>query len=120
MFLVNTLFGFERALDDNLLGSVLLTEIDISKRVLGISWSLIFELYFYQLFSLLFLMSQRFATALLGLYSTAIVYSQYFVTDAPFAEHVIVAPFVLEFLFIAWWVCYANDAPISHPTCQPQ
>jgi peptidoglycan/LPS O-acetylase OafA/YrhL len=98
MFLVNTLFGFERALDDNLLGSVLLTEIDISKLVLGVSWSLSFELYFYLLFGLLFLVSKRFAAVLLGLYATGVVSLQYFSNDVPLAEHFIFSPFVLEFL----------------------
>ena len=99
MLVVNASFGFERALDDNLLGSVLLTEINISKLVLGVSWSLSFELYFYALFGLLFFVPQRFAAALLGLYATAIVYLQYVVTDAPLAEHFVFSPFILEFLF---------------------
>ena len=99
MLVVNASFGFERALDDNLLGSVLLTEIDINKLVLGVSWSLSFELYFYGLFGLLFLVPQRFAAALLGLYATAIVYLHYFATDAPLAQHFVFSPFVLEFLF---------------------
>lgn len=99
MLVVNASFGFERALDDNLLGSVLLTEIDISKLVLGVSWSLSFELYFYGLFGLLFLVPQRFAAGLLGLYATAIVYLQYVATGEPLAEHFVFSPFVLEFLF---------------------
>lgn len=98
MLLVNTSFGFERALDDNLLGSVLLTEIGISKLVLGVSWSLSFELYFYALFGLLFLVPQRLALVLLGLYAAAIVYLQYFLTDAPLADHFVFSPFILEFL----------------------
>jgi peptidoglycan/LPS O-acetylase OafA/YrhL len=99
MLVVNASFGFERALDDNLLGSVLLTETDISKLVLGVSWSLSFELYFYGLFGLLFLLPQRFAAGLLGLYATAILYLHYFATGAPLAEHFVFSPFVLEFLF---------------------
>ena len=99
MLLVNASFGFERALDDNLLGSVLLTEIDISKLVLGVSWSLSFELYFYALFGLLFFVPRRLAAALLGLYATVIIYLNYFATNAPLAEHFFFSPFVLEFLF---------------------
>ena len=55
--------------DKNLIGSLLLLEIDDRKLIVSVAWSLVFELYFYALFAALLLLDRavRLRLTLLGL-----------------------------------------------------
>lgn len=99
MCLVNFLFGFERAADDNMLGSIFLTEIRLDKLVLGVSWTLTYELYFYALFSTVFLLSPAHFRIAAWAYAGSILAFSVLSPDGDWglALTFIFSPYVLEF-----------------------
>lgn len=99
MCLANLYFGFERALDDNIFGSIFLTDIRLDKLVLGVSWTLTYELYFYALFSTLYLIPRSYSRVAAGAYAGAIVAFRVTYPDSvdSLALGFVFSPYVLEF-----------------------
>ena len=99
MYLVNLYFGFGRALDDNILGSIFLTDIRLDKLVLGVSWTLTYELYFYVLFSTLFLLPRTYSRVVAGAFAGAILAFRPMYPDSvgSLALGFVFSPYVLEF-----------------------
>ena len=100
MLLVNTHFSFERAADDNIIGSLFLVETRPTRLVLGVSWTLTYELYFYALFCSVFLLPTQAIRYLLASYSLSVLSFHYFIVDTEIHSSLasfILSPYVLEF-----------------------
>lgn len=110
MALTNHFFGFERAADDSVLGSIFLTDIRLEKLVLGVSWTLTYELYFYALFASLFLIPRAYSRVAAWVYTGAIVTFAATYTDSAgsLVLGFIFSPYVLEFflgvLLAKYWL----------------
>lgn len=119
MCLINISFGFERALDDNIFGSIFLTDIRLHKLVLGVSWSLTYELYFYALFSTLFLLPHTYFRVAAGAYAGAIIAFRGMYPDGvgSLALGFVFSAYVLEFflgvLLANYWL--RGKTPITTP-----
>ena len=119
MCLVNLYFGFERALDDNIVGSIFLTDIRLDNLVLGVSWTLTYELYFYTLFSTLFLLPRAYFRVAAGVYAVAILAFRAMYPDSVgnLALGFVFSPYVLEFflgaLLAHYWL--RGKIPIRTP-----
>ena len=117
MCLVNLYFGFERALDDNIVGSIFLTDIRLDKLVLGVSWTLTYELYFYALFTTLFLIPRAHFQIAAGVYAVAILAFRAMYPDSVgnLTLGFIFSPYVLEFfigvLLAMYWLRGKIPAP---------
>lgn len=110
MCLVNFYFGFERAIDDSILGSIFLTDIRLDKLVLGVSWTLTYELYFYALFSTIFLLPRATLRLAAGAYAGAIVALRAMYPDSigSLTLGFVFSPYVIEFflgvLLAKYWL----------------
>ena len=119
MCLVNFYFGFERASDDNILGSIFLTDIRLDRLVLGVSWTLTYELYFYALFSTLFLAPRAYSLVAAGAYAGAILVFRAMYPDSvgSLILGFVFSPYVLEFflgvLLAKYWL--RGKVPIRTP-----
>lgn len=119
MCLVNLYFGFERALDDNIIGSIFLTDIRLDNLVLGVSWTLTYELYFYALFSMLFLLPRAYFRVAAGAYAAVILAFRAMYPDSVgnLALGFVFSPYVIEFflgvLLAQYWL--RGKIPIRTP-----
>ena len=117
MYLANLFFGFERAADDSILGSIFLIDIRLEKLVLAVSWTLTYELYFYALFCLLFLIPPARSRVAALVYTGAIVAFTAIYSDS--ADSLVLgfifSPYVLEFFFgvllAKYWLRGAIEIP---------
>lgn len=87
----------QRLLEMDLLGSVLLTQVDMMKLLLPISWSLSFELYFYFLFALLFAMPIKVARIAIHLVLAVMILRISTIWIASGALHFFLSHFLVEF-----------------------
>ena len=97
MLAVAYALGFERMNDDSIIGSFLLTTTEVQHLVLGISWTLTYELYFYLLFGLIFLVGPRYFYAFVALYAVTVVLVNIAVPAEEGHTRFFLSHFVLEF-----------------------
>ena len=81
----------------DLVGSVLLTNINMFELVLPVSWSLSFELYFYCLFLLTFLLPVRLVGPLIGVVFVLLVLKCWLMPGLGDMDGFLLSPFLLEF-----------------------
>jgi len=90
----------------NLIGSLFLTELETSKLLIQVAWTLQYELYFYALFTMLLLLSRQLALrAIVGMIIVIFAYQLYIQLEthtlthpnSPGLLHFLLSPFCLEF-----------------------
>lgn len=108
--LIFVLFDDQVLAQKSVVESFLLTPIPVAERVIPVSWTLTYELYFYLLFCGMLLFPQekrqRFVLVFFGaLFALNVIgvlflgfHSQSFFSSVPVAVRVLISPYVLEFL----------------------
>ncbi len=83
----------------DIVGSIFLTQTNIFKNALGVSWSLTYELYFYMIFTSFFFLSRRNVVFIIHiLFAVILTKTLFFEKGSSAYLNFLFSPFLLEFL----------------------